>query len=838
MGYIVLIRTLLVQRMAFNIDEEMNNFPCSFNLQTGRKISRERFCHARDKEIKELELKGSTIEEKIASVDLSSLQLYGSLLEEKIRGLNLLTWLLHKLKHVKEAEILNTKVLQKTGNNNLTALGNRVFILFDQGDTIAAIKHCEDLLQLTEKAEIFEQIKYNALAEQAYSFSKLGGIENYKLSIQLYTECISKYPENYLWKYGLGMIYRRVTNYDLQFSNKEKLNVADITVKCQDLLDEVARNGDDRLRGLAYAQLAQLLHQDVSAFASEITKLVSEALKYGRNSSTVLTYCGMSVKKINTDQAIELLRASLQIKEIAMTYHHLGLSLLIKAESIKNNVNSPTGSVNHDNKLNFEGTSSGSLCRVESLKEFVQSPCTTLDKENALVREAIQCFEKSLEVSHGENIPAKFDLAETHFKLNEFDTALKHYNMITRMLSSDYLVRKISAHEGAGRCLKELSKRPDFDRSDKLKNLAEDEFKKALSLAADLASKDPEYAGCETKVWQAFTSLMNDAEELSSPDEKQKSKLKYLELAKNKDFERTIKELLKIGLLQDFEMLRKGLDRLLEKGDYESALTFLSMASTRSVFTTNVSWSSEEFEALKSRAYILTAWDRLQKGSADSRRVFQQVFQLKYKQCIGMLSNSEEEDDQSDDQTSISDVLIVNDDSADSEDGPDVTTSMAVTLRQVLKILFGLEVARNLERANNEHTKLELQLQEMKRYNVVVLLLGNNDAPDYNEMMKAVHAVGISRVLALSTRPLENVPLCLRGYQCIDLTKTEWKLTNQSPVSCEEDVCGPSEKDSRTEMIMKCFNGNNEEVIKLFCLLVNEDFARYKPSFQTTEERI
>ncbi|KAK0051085.1 interferon-induced protein with tetratricopeptide repeats 5 [Biomphalaria pfeifferi] len=832
MGYIVLNRTLLVQRMAFNIDEEMSHFPCSFNLQTGRKISRERFCHARDKEMKELELKGSTIEEKIASVDLSSLELYGSILEEKIRGLNLLTWLLHKLKHVKEAEILNEKILQKTGNNNLTALGNRVFILFDQGYTRAVIKHCEELQQLTEKAESFEQIKYNALAEQAYSFSKLGGIENYKLSIQLYTECISKYPENYLWKYGLGMIYRRVTNYDLQFSNKDKLNVADITVKCQDLLNEVARNGDDRLRGHAYAQLAQLLHQDGCAHALEITKLVNEALKYGSNSSTVLTYCGMSVKKINTDQAIELLRASLQIKDIAMTYHHLGLSLLIKAESIKNNVNSPTESLNHDNKLNFDR---GSLCRVKALREFVQSPCTTLDKENALVREAIQCFEKSLEVSHGENIPAKFDLAETHFKLNEFDTALKHYNIITRMLSSDYLVRKISAHEGAGRCLKELSKLPD--KSDKLKNLAEDEFKKALSLAADLASKDPEYAGCETKVWQAFKRLMDDAEKLSSPDVKQKSTLKYLELAKNKDFERTIKQLLKKGLLQDFEMLRKGLDRLLEKGDYESALTFLSMASTRSVFTTNVSWSSEEFEALRSRTYILTAWDRLQKGSADSRRVFQQVFQLKYKQCIGMVSESEK-DDQSDDQTSVSDVLIVNDDSADSEDAPDVTTSIAVTLRQVLKIVFGLEVTRNLERANNEHMKLELQLQEMKRYNVVVLLLGNNDAPDYNEMMKAVHAVGISRVLALSTRPLENVPLCLRGYQCIDMTKTEWKLTNQSPVSCGEDVCGFSEKDSRTEIIMKCFNGINEEVIKLFCLLVNEDFARYKPSFKTTEERI
>uniref|UniRef100_A0A2C9LAJ7 Uncharacterized protein n=1 Tax=Biomphalaria glabrata TaxID=6526 RepID=A0A2C9LAJ7_BIOGL len=948
--------------MAFDPNQELKNFPCTFNLKTGTKISHQRFLHVRTNVQQDLDLNDGAV-------------------SEKVRNLNLLTWVFYNLndrESKKESLRLNKEVLEMTQRKNLTALGNQVFLSCLQGDKINGKKIFKELQDLAQE-NTFDDLKSEAISEQAYTYSRLGGIANYELSIKLFKQCIEKCPTNYLWKYGLGLVNRRLTNYNLNCSSPEKMNMSEMTTECAKLMFEIAENGDGRLRGMAYAQLVQLRQYnyrrewDAVFEGLDIRQLLGKALKYGSNNPTVLTACGKSMKGTDIDKAISLLRDSVKLRENGIAYHHLGLSLIKKVDrearnrygrkpsyvrqltydslTVSNalqstglqaeggacsslsfgnlpgkneNLDSGFDSMPMMNKDVNSEESEQSLCSgiqniniashgkadyhstsqyqshrrpynrgqrnyhtakpqrfqarkqtpftkqtnnwrpqnqnfrenfqklslrksksadfscksLDSLQHFAISPTKKLDENNDLVKEAIQAYEKAIEVSEEENITATLCLGDLYMRLEQYQNALAQYMKVIDKNTNSYLISLISAHEKAGNCLQKLSQLPDESDAEMLKKESKEQYVKALSLAADLASRNPELENCESEVWDAFRLLSEEVERMPQEKQKYKEKIKLLELAKKKDTASVIKEMLDRGLdLDDVDMFLSGLKSYLNIGDFESALAFLNMAGTKASLTSNETWSSEEVYANRALTYISASWTRLLKSSTDSRRAFQQMFQMKYGQCSGMIDGEEEESQTMSEQF---DVLIVNDESDDTEEGPGETSKLAQNLLQALNILFGLDSPNNLERNDDYcHMREETQLQEMSRYRLVLLLLGDNDSDIYDRMLETVHVTSCTTFLVVNTRQSRKCPDLIRKYKSINYSDAPWQQTTLLTSSVEEQrnsLDAEVDRKSRDWIIKNIFGGNVELIMRLFCFLVQEVFENHSNFFKTSSK--
>ncbi|KAH9519733.1 hypothetical protein Btru_070767 [Bulinus truncatus] len=946
--------------MSFKPEEQLKDFPCTFNLVTSGKVSHSRFQHVKN-----------NVENEFQSQHGND--------EEKIRDKNLLTWVFFNLNEKTKASALNKEVLDMSKRKNITALGNLIFLCCRKGNKVQAIQHFEEL-QNMRSLEDFDQLKMDAMAEQAYCYTRLGGVENYYLCIELFTKCTEKCPENFSGNLALV------------------LPTEDLPII------------------ISYAQLVQLRQHNIDPNQSvifknkDIMELVDLALRYGNKDSWVLTLCGKSIKAKDINKSIDLLRKSINIKEDGVAYHHLGISLLKKSDLIasgryhekalvkvtralsygpemqedqktsKNKNKSGTSAQHGDTHRemdtlksgyfsvsgNSESNSAGfsqrehsshyqentipTACPIEgsgfksfqrvpsnfpinvtkdkcwlsepftrpekyisqqsrpgsqqsvsysndsrsgrrnynhskqsrpgirkslsysneshsgrrnysqsgqefqrtslqpslskcnsssrnlsALENFAKSSTKKLDIDNELVKEAISCFEKSLTVTHDENIPARLNLADVYLRSDNFQEALTQYNLIIENEDKGYLVSIIIAHENSGKCLKKLSELDNSRYSECFRQEAKKHFIKALSMAVDLASLIPDFKTCETQVWDSFRQLQEDVKKIASPKERRKELLKLLELAKNEDIAKVIKEMLDNGLeLDDIDIFLTGLKSFLAKGDYNEALAFLNMASTKSSLTESESWSSVKVMDARSSTYICTAWSRLMKDSPDSRRVFQQMFQLKFGQCAGMKSPGE---DKVESEKEKHDVLVVNDESADTEEGPDDSTTLACNLCQVFKVTFGLDTSRNLENCTNyDLMKEEGQLQEMQKYHLVLLILGENDSRAYNQMLQAVHNLNGPNIIVICIRPSQACPEILKMHKFLNIKDAHWQQTKLLADSSEgvegERYKSSLLKMSRNSVLEKLFDGNKEAVMRLFSFLVDQNFEKHKEHFK------
>ncbi|KAH9519732.1 hypothetical protein Btru_070766 [Bulinus truncatus] len=415
------------QDMSANPAEELKDFPCNFNLVNVNRLSHQRLMSVKD-----------NIEADLDRGDY--------LPEETLRNLNLLTWVMFRLNENDEALRLNKQALNMTKRKSITSLGSLIFITahleYRMETKLKYVKELQDL----KSQENFDSLLTEALAEQAYSYSRLGNANNYKLCCELFERCTEKCPENYLCKYGLGLAYRRLTEYNLRCSDSDRLDPAELTEKCTSILFEVAWGGDIYLKGLAYAQLASLRQynfqreQDDLFNFLNIQQLVRKAVRYGSRNPAVLTQCGKCLKMESIDWSIDLLRRSLQLRKNSIAFHHLGLSLLRKHFRVKDE-----GFLRSKSNLAPYG--------MGSLQLFSSFPArSSLDKENELVKEAKFCFEKSLEVCHGENKPARLSLGNILLKSGQIKDALVEFKKIIDSNERSHFPTVVSAHELAGEC--------------------------------------------------------------------------------------------------------------------------------------------------------------------------------------------------------------------------------------------------------------------------------------------------------------------------------------------------------------------------------------------------
>ncbi|KAK7002996.1 hypothetical protein BgiMline_004419 [Biomphalaria glabrata] len=782
-------------------------FPCNFNLITGNKVSQQRFKYVKTNVTKDLELSDSS-------------------LEEHIRDLNLLTWVLFNLNEKNEAMEKNTDALALTKRKNITALGNLVHISRLQGYTLESKRYLEELLVLKEEPD-FEQLRLVALSEQAYSYSRLGGLENYKLCRQCFLESTLRCPDNYLWKYGLALTSKRLTNCNIQCYSDQQFKADELVSECVILFFEIGEKADRRLRGLAFGQLVNLRQNFFMQKYDKLFKfynlqnLCNKALEFGGSDPAVLTQCGKSLKSINIDRAIQSLRKSLDLRENNIAYHHLGLSLLRKSTLIaegKYHLKRPGQEKNYNGKsagnvrkygFNSKQLNSATDTRYNKFKLYTTNPFKELNIEDELVKEAIECFKKAIEISHEENVPAKQTLADVYFSTGQFEHALALYNQIIDQTEGKFLLCLISAHHGAGQCLQKLSEAPG-----EMSPETRQHFLKAVSFAVDVASKNAAFANSEIMIWESLRQLLEDNETTSVPKERIQRNSKLFELVKNKDIAVLIRSMLDQGPdVDDVEMFRRKIITFLTVEDYEGALAFLNLVSLNSDLVNNPAWTSLEITELKSRTYLMASWARLVNQSSDFRRVFQQEFLLIFGQCEGMVSEEEDEVDVM--ETLAHDVLLMTE--SRSGDISEEKTNLTNNLYHMLKNVFGLSVVmKNTDFAN------ETMNPVIENCCLIVMIVGPNDSKNFEQMLETIKVPIRAETVVISLKQNRDYPKVLKRKRMLDLKISPWKDTRLLTNASEEENTGLCSK----WIIQKLFDGNPETLMQLFYFLVGEDFEK------------
>ncbi|KAK0045058.1 interferon-induced protein with tetratricopeptide repeats 5 [Biomphalaria pfeifferi] len=780
-------------------------FPCNFNLVTGNKVSQQRFLHVKNNVTSDLEL-------------------FRNSQEERIRDLNLLTWVLFNLNEKSEALEKNATVLELTNRRNVTALGNLVFLSQSRGYKIESDKYLEKLKELQNQPE-FVRLKTEAIAEQAYSYSRLGGADNYKLCRRYFQQCTLKCPNNYLWKYGLALACKRLLNYNIQCTSKQPIDTEELKLECIELFFEVGERADSNLRGLAYAQLVNLRqvysYPKINASrmfkAQNIHELLELARRFGGDNPAVLTQCGKSFKSIDVDKAIDILRQSLMLQENSTAYHHLGLCLSRKASLI-------AGGKYHSRNTRF-GAHPSRYKSPTGYDPFVKLPFYVtnafgqLDKDNPLVKEAIEYYHKAIDISHEENVPAKLSLADLYFSIDQLEHALAQYNQVIDQPEAKFLLCLISAHEGAGKCLQRLSNAATESNPERRRREAREQFTKGFSLAADLASK---FSQSEIMIWDSLKQLINADEQSASNGARNNQTIKLLELMKNKDVSEVLNEMLKEDLevnnVNDFE---ERLEHYIAERDFEGALAFLNLSRLHSVLVNDDSWSSSNLTDLKYKTYLAAAWNRVLKYSPDARRVFQQMFELTYGQCVGMVK--EEDDDEVMESKVKHDVLIVSDTTHDCQ----MTLNVAENLYLVLKIVFGFDTVKyKVESSCFEHDQLS---QAMENFSLTLWVLGDNDSGAYQKMLEEVRISLATEIIFMSVREKTKSPQILTRKQVLDLKKSPWKQTTLFEHCLRDQLVELSNKC----IVEKLFHGNPQTLMKLFCFLVGENFDKREDLFSS-----
>lgn len=301
---------------------QMKQFPCTFNLESAGKLTLCRLRYIKHNLVSELHI-GNDAE------------------EELIRKKNLLTLVLFRLGDRNKALEVNDEVVKLTKWANMASVGNRCYIMVSIGDELEA-KRCLKRLKDMRNRKYFDDLITAALAEQAYCYSRLGGTENLRLAISLFTLVVTKRPDNFLWKFGLGLVYRRATHTNIYCSSTDRLDVQGFQTLALEYLFDVGENADsNNLRAMAYAQLVKLQqeqskhhvrHYDNLFRHNSIQQLCDLALHYGKDIPSVLTQCGRSLIPVDLERAVELLEKSVSINRNTIAYHYLGICYKKQAE--------------------------------------------------------------------------------------------------------------------------------------------------------------------------------------------------------------------------------------------------------------------------------------------------------------------------------------------------------------------------------------------------------------------------------------------------------------------------------------------------------------------------
>ncbi|CAL1526927.1 unnamed protein product, partial [Lymnaea stagnalis] len=142
---------------------------------------------------------------------------------EVIQKLNFYTWIEYRLDEEQNAEALNDEVLGLTNWDDMAALGNRVYIMWRKGNEDHADECLEKLRRMRRGKNGDWQVD-QAQAQLAYCYERLGGVKDLLQAEDMYTVLVKKHPQEYYWKYLLGLSCRRITHTNAFASSNQTLN--------------------------------------------------------------------------------------------------------------------------------------------------------------------------------------------------------------------------------------------------------------------------------------------------------------------------------------------------------------------------------------------------------------------------------------------------------------------------------------------------------------------------------------------------------------------------------------------------------------------------------------
>ncbi|BFZ14166.1 hypothetical protein BsWGS_17205 [Bradybaena similaris] len=651
--------------------------------------------------------------------------------EETIFKLNFMSWVYIKLAHREKAEEINDRVIAITRWENVMSVANHVFLRWKYGKQEDALIACSKLQEM-RKLDNFKDRLATAKAELAYCYSRVGGPVNLFKAIDLFQEAIGSDSDKLYWKLRLGLAYRRCTHLNIYTGMTRGPNIIECVEKAAKHLTDVYRNNSaGELRGPAISELAMLFKtamyiiqwNDIERIfgRQSLKDMCNLALECAGDNTWVLSNCGKLLRSWKQmDRAVEVLQRCLCVRKHTTTHHQLGLCYmsLAQKESRSRNRQGPA----KRGALGARGRSSYPFRQRDYRFLSAYTPLITLPNENFSKAE----FEylEAIKLSHDRNLPAVYDLGQLYKLAGRYQDALDRFNQVTNSPGDGHLMTVIKAYEQSGLCYL-LMGNPK----------AEDTLTKAISLAVVVASTCPQLQNCTTELWQSFRTK-KDRMKTDPPSPSKDKILNHLSgLVRNhKHVVKIVEDVLTLNdsQIDDPDVIGPRLRGYLQLNEFEKAFGFLNMVSVRPKSANSETWETQEMIDLRHEVLLRTAENRLKLQSSDARFVCQELFKLRFGQCTGRVSED------SIDISNSRDVLLFYDEDHDTEELSQISQTVHA-LQRVLFQVFGLDTSRNLQGSLTYGPKMAEQLEEIRKYQVVVVVLGEEStSPEFATMTAVI----------------------------------------------------------------------------------------------------
>ncbi|KAJ8302547.1 hypothetical protein KUTeg_018943 [Tegillarca granosa] len=276
--------------------------------------------------------------------------------EEIVRKNNLLSFLYWNLEEKTKAFQHNEDARRKD-ENSILAIANKAIYLQESTEFYSA-EQCLIELEKLKSHELYAIFHRKAKAEIAYSYSRFGP-RFYEKAEEEFEKVIHENGDNYLWKFGLGLIIQRQIhiynnpNY-FNISHEEKFKKAVYV-----LWDVVLHTADTNpvLCAKAWVEIGVLMYQKYKSLENELESVnlpkgmedlkyldcFEKACKISKNDAFVLERAGKFCRYSGQfEKSEEFLKKAIKLKETSFSHHHLGLTLKKSAFKYKRSKSYPT----------------------------------------------------------------------------------------------------------------------------------------------------------------------------------------------------------------------------------------------------------------------------------------------------------------------------------------------------------------------------------------------------------------------------------------------------------------------------------------------------------------
>ncbi|GFS27417.1 hypothetical protein ElyMa_005267200 [Elysia marginata] len=710
--------------------------------------------------------------------------------EELVQALDLLTWLEYKIGSKQKALEMNTKALALTNKQAAFSLGNCAHLMWCEGK-IEQVRTCLDSLLRLKESDSSEENLAVVKAHQAYCYFRLGGRENLSSAKTLLAEALNINSSSYLWIWQAGVVSRRFPISDIE---NEQTNLRmEMENKAKDLFQRVAtQSPNPRLRAFACSDLASLANARKEE-PQTVKGLCDEALiSYGIHPYVVLNCC----------------------KSLITTDLSRALKLLEEASTV-----CPNSSI-----LRLLGK-----CYCHMAKRERKNPFLLEDYYNA----AEASYRHAVDLGPL-NLGARFDLANMLQLRSEYRKAMLEFNKLIftgiSFHETHFAPILMKAYEQAAQCQLRLCEDAGYVASlsnhvtiSSLKNNAEIMLMKAMEICLNILSSE------ERKRYlnQPFESLLVLSGRKDTP-----AILHLLSrvhcLVKEKGRSLEILNQLLIYCSSDPQVIAVALKNYFDSGSCEEAYALLQMSSAR--------FGADIFdEDLCRKVALHAAWARLLQISTGAAGIFkaqfdryrQQNHYLREEHSAGHQALSCETDVSADKE--LLDVLILFDDSRDESKGESNLSNICGKLQQAMSKIFGLNVSYNVQGCCAGRSQVDVQLEEMKRAELVMVVIDKEPINEYFEsllhflpslMEQREDNPTPAQVLMVFTETGVKVPSQVSNFHAAPMIiKPLMASIGSFEQKCDQTEPGASRGDNTRidDDVKKCV----EDIMAFFCCLIS-----------------